>query len=100
MTEVLQNYFMSWGNLKNKIYEKNCTNYFLGMYVFSYRNDRVSIFIEPTLKEIKIKDQRFLKWIILVIISIILALILINGVTPLYLGALGIAIITWVTVPS
>ena len=70
------------------------------MHVSSYRNDRVSISIEPVLKEIKIKNQRFLKWIILVIIAIFLALILINGVTPLYLGALGIAIVTWVTVPS
>ena len=70
------------------------------MYVSSYRNNRVPISIEPTLKEIKIKNQRFLKWIILVIIAIFLALILINGVTPLYLGALGIAIVTWVTVPS
>ena len=70
------------------------------MYVSSYRNNRVPISIEPTLKEIKINNQRFLKWIILVIIAIFLALILINGVTPLYLGALGIAIVTWVTVPS
>ena len=70
------------------------------MYVSSYWNNWVSISIEPTLKEIKIKNQRFLKWIILVIIAIFLALILINGVTPLYLGALGIAIVTWVTVPS
>ena len=70
------------------------------MHVSSYRNDRVSISIEPVLKETKIKNQRFLKWIILVIIAIFLALILINGVTPLYLGALGIAIVTWVTVPS
>ena len=69
------------------------------MYVSSYRNNRVPISIEPTQKEIKIKNQRFLKWIILVIIAIFLALILINGVTPLYLGALGIAIVTWVTVP-
>ena len=70
------------------------------MYVSSYRNNRVPISIEPTLKEIKIKNQRFLKWIILVIIAIFLALILINGATPLYLGALGIAIVTWVTVPN
>ena len=70
------------------------------MYVSSCRNNWVPISIEPVLKEIKIKNQRFLKWIILVIIAIFLALILINGVTPLYLGALGIAIVTWVTVPS
>ena len=70
------------------------------MYVSSCRNNWVPIAIEPVLKEIKIKNQRFLKWIILVIIAIFLALILINGVTPLYLGALGIAIVTWVTVPS
>jgi len=70
------------------------------MYVSSFRNNRVPISNEPVLKEIKIKNQRFLKWIILVIIAIFLALILINGVTPLYLGALGIAIVTWVTVPS
>ncbi len=70
------------------------------MYVSSCRNNWVPISIEPVLKEIKIQNQRFLKWIILVIIAIFLALILINGVTPLYLGALGIAIVTWVTVPS
>ena len=31
---------------------------------------------------------------------IVIALIITKGVTPLYLGILGIAIVTWITIPS
>jgi len=44
--------------------------------------------------------QPFLKKIILVIICIVLFLTIKNDFEPLYVGILGIAIISWITMPS
>ena len=45
-------------------------------------------------------DQRFLKVILFLIISIVLSLAITNSITPLYLGTLGIAIVCWFLIPK
>jgi len=45
-------------------------------------------------------DQRFLKTILFIINSIVLSLAITNGITPLYLGTLGIAIVCWFLIPK
>ena len=69
------------------------------MYAFSYSFGWVSVTVQLTLKGVLIK-QPFLKKIIFVIIVIVLFLAVKNDFSPLYLGILGIAIISWITTPS
>ena len=45
-------------------------------------------------------DQRFLKVILFIIISIVLSLAITNSITPLFLGTLGIAIICFSIIPK
>ena len=69
------------------------------MYAFSHSFGWVSVTVQLTLKGVFIK-QPFLKKIIFVIIVIVLFLAIKNDFAPLYLGILGIAIVSWVTTPN
>ena len=70
------------------------------MYAFSHSFGWVSISVELTLKGTYIKKYPFFKKIILVIIFIVLFLAIKNDFAPLYLGILGIAIVSWFTTPN
>ena len=69
------------------------------MYDFRLRFSWISVAGQHILEGVPIK-QPFLKKIIFVSIFIILFLTVKNDFSPLYLGILGIAIISWITTPS
>ena len=70
------------------------------MYAFSHGFSWVSVDVQLALKGTYIKKYPFFKKIILVIIFIVLFLAIKNDFAPLYLGILGIAIVSWVTTPN
>ena len=90
-----------WGNsCVTFLNEKNLANNFLDMYAFSHSFSWVSVDVQLALKGTYIKKHPFFKKIILVIIFIVLFLAIKNDFAPLYLGILGIAIVSWVTTPN
>jgi Na+-transporting methylmalonyl-CoA/oxaloacetate decarboxylase beta subunit len=70
------------------------------MHAFSHGFSWIPVDIQLALKETYIKKYPFFKKIILVIIFIVLFLAIKNDFAPLYLGILGIAIVSWVTTPN
>ena len=70
------------------------------MHAFSYGFSWVPIVIQFVLKGFYIKKYPFFKKIILVIIFIVLFLAIKNDFAPLYLGILGISIVSLVTTPN
>ena len=70
------------------------------MYAFGHGFGWVSVDVQLALKGTYIKKYPFFKKIILVIIFIVLFLAIKNDFAPLYLGILGISIISLVTTPN
>jgi len=70
------------------------------MHAFSYGFSWVPVDVQLVLKGTYIKKYPFFKKIILVIIFIVLFLAIKNDFAPLYVGILGISIVSWVTTPN
>jgi len=70
------------------------------MYAFSHGFGWVSVDVQLALRGTYIKKYPFFKKIILVIIFIVLFLAIKNDFAPLYLGILGISIVSLVTTPN